>query len=66
MNQFESYLYSFKRSVLLPPAAKTRNFSDHNIEKRGGTDKEGKEAKNQMDGSSIKTMPKPKNEQIMK
>jgi hypothetical protein len=39
---------------------KARNFSDHNIEKRAGTDKDRAET------SSIKTASKPKNEQDMK
>jgi hypothetical protein len=46
--------------------AKSRNFSDHNIEKRAGTDKDAKEGKDIIDNSSLKTVSKPKNEQNMK
>ncbi len=60
MNQFESYLYSFKKSVMTSNHDIQRNFSDHNIEKRAGTDKD------RMETSSIKTSSKPKNEQNMK
>lgn len=60
MNQFESYLYSFKKSVMTSNHDKPQNFSDHNIEKRAGTDKD------RMETSSIKTASKPKNEQNMK
>ncbi len=60
MNQFESFLYSLKKNTDVQKEG-PRNLSERNVEKRAGTEKESAFGKS-IESSSIKTLPKPKNE----